>query len=202
MTFTVAHLRWTSAKAGLPESVRAAFKESAVEPFEPFEVLMIRPVFRFRLPGDFGPSRLDAWVLGHCRGQIVSIAVEGTIDAPVGRTIQQWLAGPSDHNEKLHRLCSLCRGLGLPEVIPQTIRYTFLRHTYSAVLQALAINAQHATLLVHSFSLHDTSFEDYEAFVGLFGVAGRPDKITSCGQRSGVNLHCAWVRGEQVYRQM
>ena len=144
----------------------------------------------------------DAWVLGRSRGQLVSIAVEGKIEESFGRTLQEWLAGPAEQDNKLVRLRGLCRGLGLPEGIPQTTRYQLLHRTYSAVSQALSMNASHAVLLIHSFSPHDTSFEDYNAFVGLFGAAGGVDRIASCGQRSGVNLYCAWVRGEQFYREM
>jgi hypothetical protein len=105
--------------------------------------------------------------------------------------LSEWLEGASDG--KRERLGAMSKLLTIGEP-PPSIRYQLLHRTASAILEAQRFLASDAVMLVHSFSQADASLSDYQAFLGLLGVAGGVNQAVSVGFRSGVQLHLAWVR--------
>ncbi|WP_287042688.1 hypothetical protein [Desulfonatronospira sp. MSAO_Bac3] len=158
-------------------------------------MLLAFPEHQVPLPGGSRPSQNDIWVLARSQGELISIAVEGKVSESFGPTIQEWQAQSSPG--KTARLEFLQRLLEL-DLVPLSIRYQLLHRTASAIIEAQRFNAQHAVMLVHSFSQSHEGFHDYAAFAELMGGSASRDSIISAGSRSGVSLHLAWVQGNTV----
>jgi hypothetical protein len=88
--------------------------------------------------------------------------------------------------------------LGLGD-IPGDIQYQLLHRTASTVIEAERFGARRAVMLVHSFSPTDDGLEDYQAFLGLYGVNGRPGVLVRLKRTHGIHLYCGWVHGEPKY---
>lgn len=180
---------------GFPAEVRAALASS--ETFADIEMLLGIPEHQVPLPGGSRPSQNDLWVLARCGSGLVSIAVEGKVGEPFGPTVAEWQAEGSKGKDK--RLAFLCDLLGLPQPVPGAIRYQLLHRTASALLEAQRFNAPHAVMLVHSFSQSHQWFDDYSAFVRLFGVETEINRLVSLGPRSDIDLSLCWVVGNPCF---
>jgi len=185
---------WQEAE-GVPASVHHLLSD--VESFRGFEILLVLPRHFVPLPGGFYPAENDIWALARCRDGLISLAVKGMGREPFGETMQEWLQDFSAGKQR--RLDFLCSLLEVDQPVPVGIRYPLLKWTASAVMEAVRFHARYAVLLVHSFSACDHWFEDYQAFLGLFGVRGAPDRVVAAGDRLGASLHFGWVRGEEEY---
>ncbi|MEK7699713.1 MAG: hypothetical protein AAB332_04860 [Planctomycetota bacterium] len=178
---------------GLPDEVRSVLTQEPA--FEGLETLIAIPEHKVMLNGGSRPSQNDVWVIARTKTSLVSIAVEGKVSESFGPTMAEWGINPS--GGKLERLHYLCSVLGLKTKPDDDIRDQFLHRTASAIIEAIRFHANHAVMLVHSFSEKKVGFADYERFLSLFNVVGEVDKIISAGQVSGVNLYFAWVRGNE-----
>lgn len=185
---------WQEAN-GFPSEVHQAL--ASYEPLADIKLLLALPEHQVHLPGGSRPSQNDIWVLARAGTELVSIAVEGKVNEPFGPALADWLDGGSAG--KTVRLAFLRNELGLPEDIPDTVRYQLLHRTASAIIEAKRFGAKHAVMLVHSFSQSNLWFEDYSAFAALLGAQVEVNRITSIGERDGVHLHLAWVCGDDEY---
>jgi hypothetical protein len=164
--------------------------------FPAIELLLAIPEHQVPLPGGSSPSQNDIWALARSQGQLVSIAVEGKVSEPFGPTVQEWQLEAS--SGKSDRLSFLLQVLGISSV-PEVTRYQLLHRTASAIIEAQRFNAESAVMLVHSFSQSNEWFQDFAALVSLMGSNAIENGIVSVGNRSGVMLHLAWVRGNAAY---
>lgn len=177
---------------GFPVEVEAVLASK----FPSVDLLLALPEHQVDLPGGVRPSQNDIWVLARDEGQLISIAVEGKVSEPFGPTVGEWKVASS--SGKVERLSYLLQILGLSSVT-ESIRYQLLHRTASAIIEAQRFNAVHAVMLVHSFSQSSEWFQDYAAFVSLMGGIAGENSIASIGDRSGVQLHLAWVQGDAQY---
>ena len=76
------------------------------------------------------------------------------------------------------------------------IRYQLLHRIAAAKLEAAHFNAAYAVMLIHTFSPVDANFEDFQAFVGLYGQRAVSDQLIVLTQVEGVQLLTAWVHGD------
>ena len=143
-----------------------------------------------RTPGRRSQTDLLAFVkLAH--GNAV-IAVEGKVDEPFGQLVSTW----NDRTPgKKRRLEALCASLGLRVADVGDIRYQLLHRTASAIYEAQRYRTNRAIMLVHSFSIADTSFRDFQAFAALkrtpIPTVNRVSEEREC---EGVRLRLAWVK--------
>jgi hypothetical protein len=182
---------WQEADDFPPEVVAVLLPQ-----FPSVELLLALPEHQVALPGGSRPSQNDIWVLARSEKNLISITVEGKVSEPFGPTVQEWQKTPS--SGKSERLAYLLNILGLSSV-PGTIRYQLLHRTVSAIIEAQRFNATHAVMLVHSFSQSSEWFQDYAAFVSLMGGKASENDMVSVDTNSGVSLHLAWVRGNEVF---
>ncbi len=182
---------WQEA-AGFPAEVASVLASQ----FAAVELLLALPEHKVPLLGGSRSSQNDIWVLARSEGKLISIAVEGKVSEPFGPTVQEWETESS--SGKSERLMYLLALLGLSS-IPDTTRYQLLHRTASAIIEAQRFNADHAVMLVHSFSQSGEWFQDYAAFVSLMGGNATENSMVPVGSRSGVSLHLAWVRGNARY---
>jgi len=187
---------WEEA-GGFPESVEQVFSQSDLELFKGIKFLLGFPEYEVPLPGGRRPSQSDIFVLAHSQGQLITIAVEGKVAESFGPIISRWKV--PDSKGKRSRLDYLCGLLRLSDNSLDSIRYQLLHRTASALIEAERFNASAAMMMVHSFSQEHVWFEDYQAFLNLFGKGGVPNSISHVGERNGVELYLSWVTGEERY---
>lgn len=189
---TLAHC-WEDAD-GFPAEVRDVLEQHPV--LASAEPLLVFPEWRVDLPGGRRPSQNDVWVLARCDEGLVSIAVEGKVEEPFGEPLGEWKTESSPG--KVQRLDFLVKTLGLSDSPPDPIRYQLLHRTASAIIEAERYGACCAVMLVHTFSRQDSWFDDYSAFLSLFGVEAGVGRLSST-EVGDMPLHLGWVHGNERY---
>lgn len=124
------------------------------------------------------------------------IAVEGKVDERFGELVSNW----NDHKPgKKRRLESLCATLGLRVAGIGGIRYQLLHRTASAIYEAQRYKTERAIMLVHSFSVTDTSFGDFQAFTESMGVPVQTvNQVSEELECEGIRLRLAWVKDQPI----
>ncbi len=173
---------------------------SMVPAFEALETLLVIPEHKVSLPGGNRPSQSDVWALARSKDSLVSIAVEGKVSEPFGPTIGEWLAGSTPGKEE--RLGFLCKELSLPCPPPPNVRYQLLHRSVSAVLEARRFLTQEAVMIVHSFSPCKSGFDDFAAFIALFGLSADIGRPARKRLDTGMTLTFVWVQGDEKYLRM
>ena len=187
---------WTEAR-GFPSEVQAVFDESEPVCLHDLEFLIGIPEHEVPLPGGRRPSQNDVFVLAKGSDGLVSIAVEGKVsesfDLPVDKRFADPTPGQSTRLEFLLKLLELDRdavgGIG----------YQLLHRTASCVLEARRFGARHAVMLVHSFSQELKHFEDYAAFVGLYGQTVEANRLIEVRRLGDITLYLGWSVGSAEY---
>ena len=127
----------------------------------------------------------------------MTIAVEGKVsecfDLPVDERFIEPTPGQSTRLEYLLKLLELDRdavgGIG----------YQLLHRTASSVLEARRFGARHAVMLVHSFSQELEHFDDYAAFVGVYGQTAQANRLIEARHFADITLYFGWVVGSAEY---
>lgn len=182
---------WEGAN-GFPKGIKEALDDSEFKQFGEINVLFGFPEYKVTLPGGGHASQNDLYVIAKAGSELVSIMVEGKVNEPFGEKVRKWL-GDVPSNGKQERLAFLLELLNLKEDNCMEVRYQLLHRTASALIEAEKINAKHAIMLVHSFSKEYKWFEDYKAFVRLFGLNTEKDRIFGPVNLNGIDLYLGWV---------
>ncbi|NQW24002.1 MAG: hypothetical protein HQ475_11210 [SAR202 cluster bacterium] len=188
--------RWESAQ-GFPESVSQVFVDSGYSQLQNLEFVLGFPEYQTALPGGVRASQGDVFVLAKSGSDLVTITVEGKVNEEFGPLTGEWRNDQS--RGKQVRLAALTKRLRISRNRVDHIRYQLLHRTASALIEAERFNAKSAVMLVHSFSQEHAWFEDYKAFVSLFGKSAEPNSVSYIGRRNGVHLYTAWVAGESHF---
>lgn len=178
------------APGGLPSEVRAVLAQRPA--FAEIRALLVVPEHVTPLPGGSAGSHTDALVLARAVDGLAVIAVEGKVDESFGPTVAEWRVDASPGKEE--RLAYLLGVVGLDHA-PGEVRYQLLHRTAAALLEADAFAATHAVVLIHAFGNTSTGFDDFAAFVALFGVEARPGALASVARGDGRWLHFGWAQG-------
>lgn len=192
---SIAH-SWTEAR-GFPAEIQAIFEDSSVSCLHDLEFLIGIPEHEVPLPGGRRPSQNDVFVLAKGSDGLVSIAVEGKVSEPFDSPIDKRFAEPTSGQST--RLDFLLNLLQLSRDDVGAIGYQLLHRTASAVLEAQRFGARHAVMLVHSFSQEMMHFDDYSAFVGLYGQEAEANRLFEAKQLGGITLYLGWVVGNAEY---
>lgn len=186
---------WEAAD-GFPTEISQLFQSSEEPTLRTIKYLMAFPEWKVSLPGGPTASPNDLFVLGKTDDGLVTIMIEGKVSESFGPTVGEWLAESSQG--KNQRLDFLQEHLGLSQ-IPAATRYQLLHRTASALIEANRFAAKRAVMIVQSFSKKDQWFEDYQAFLQLFGVSAEPGQLVFVGETQAVKLSCGWARGNLRY---
>lgn len=181
---------WQRAQ-GFPKAVQTAFEGSG-RLFEEIELLLALPEFKTPLPGGGRASQTDLFVLARTARVLVAIGVEGKVRETFGPTVREWL-GSNPSNGKRERLGYLCQLLQIPPEQAHTCRYQLLHRTAATLIEAQRFTAQHAVMLVHSFSTNHDGFDDFDNFASLLGTKARIGDLAPTSPRDGILLHLGWV---------
>lgn len=125
--------------------------------------------------------------------------VEGKVNESFGPTLGDLRAEESAG--KKARLKFLLRTIGLRDDPGDAIRYQLLHRTASAILEGERFHAVAAVMLVHSFSARRAGFQDYKAFLRLYGVAAEVGLLQVVTNKTAIPLLAAWVPGEPKFLQ-
>lgn len=177
------------ASEGFPSEILAPLSGS----FPAIRPLITIPEFKVNLPGGQRPSQNDIWVLARSKDSLISVAVEGKVEEPFDRPVKDWLTAAS--TGKLERWEFLKKKLGLHDEPDGSLMYQLFHRTASAIIQAEEFKANHAILVVHSFSPTSSWFNEYAAFLELFGVVAAKAKLQSSARPTPVPLHFLWATG-------
>lgn len=181
---------WESADGWPPEV--AALLESDPD-FAGLEMTLAIPEHKVPLPGPGNPSQNDLFVLAGNAAGPVAVMVEGKAAEPFGQPLGRWRQGASDG--KRRRLAHLQDILGLSNKLPDSVRYQLLHRTASALIEARRFRAKAAVMLVHSFSPTHQWFNDFAAFLDLFGVNAKPGQLHRVSGETDVPLYAGWATG-------
>jgi len=122
---------------------------------------------------------------------VCAVAVEGKRDESFGELVGEWLTDAS--TGKQTRLQYITDKLGLPYPPPDHIRYQLLHRAASAVIEAERFNADCAAMIVQSFSPEHAWFEDFEEFLGLFGIDSVKRDQRYKTEKLGITLYFGWA---------
>ena len=188
-----------SAPGGLPAEVRAVLGTAPA--FARLEALLVIPAHVTPLPGAGEDAPGDALVLARAVDGLAALAVVGAAADGFGPTIGAWRAESAPGTEP--RLAHLLDVLGL-DAVPDDVRVQLLHRAAAALIEADAFAATHAVLLVHAFARRapagappppPVGFDDFAAFVALFGAEARPGVVATVARAGGRWLHFAWAQG-------
>lgn len=187
---------WTEAQ-GFPKEVRAVLDSADTRGLRDLDFLFGIPEHEVPLPGGRRPSQNDVFVLAKGPEGLVSIAVEGKVSESFDLPVDERFAQPTPGQTV--RLDFLLELLGLDRGDVRGIRYQLLHRTASSILEAQRFGASNAVMLVHSFSQDMAHFDDFAAFVGLFGKTAEADRLIKARQFGEITLYLGWAVGNAEY---
>ena len=190
---------WQEADAFPPE-VAALLASAADDNLRHVELLLAIPEHKVYFPPMQGhPSQNDVFALGKAiNGDLVSIAVEAKVSEPFDLLVDEWIADPT--RGKTERLGFLKEKLRIGGDKPiGNIRYQLLHRLSSALLEAERFSAKYAILVVHSFSKLDEWFDDFSAFLSLYGQEARVGKLAPLDLNTSIKVFAGWARGDPKY---
>ncbi|MEB1809577.1 MAG: hypothetical protein LPK26_20155 [Bacillaceae bacterium] len=190
--YELAHC-WEEAN-NLPSCVESVFHQSGIPLFKDVNVLYGFPEYKVPLPGGNASSQNDLYVLAQTNNELLTIMVEGKVSEPFGETVATWL-GDNPSEGKRKRLDFLLNLLSLNEDTVLNKRYQLLHRAASALIEANKVNADHALMLIHSFSKTGKWFGDYAEIVKLFQLSPEKDGLVGPVKLNGINLYFGWVTG-------
>lgn len=195
--YAMAHA-WEDA-AGFPKSVKQVLESTIFVDCVP---IVAFPEHTTAIPksGSGKHPQNDVFILAKLTdGQLATIVVEGKVTEDFDKTLAEWFLSTKEPDR---RLSTYLHYIGLSREGIDYIRYQLIQRTAAAIYEARQYNAKYALMLVHSFSQSDEHFEDYEAFVKLYGipsiVVGQMAKLITVHD---IDLYTAWVRGDARYLQ-
>ena len=193
---TLAHC-WES-NEGFPEEFESAFEKSGLQ----LEILLAIPEFKVDLDTAKKPSQNDIFVLAKDNEGLIVIMVEGKVDEPFDKTIEEWKT--QDGGGKKPRFDYLLEQLELNKNINfDSYYYQLFHRTVSAISTSKKFGAKKAMMIVHSFSRVSSHFEAYKDFAKLLKNDDQiePDEICYCKQIGEISLFLGWIVGDQKYLQ-
>ena len=183
---------WQNA-SGLPHKVRQVLESYSGKVFSKIEMLLGIPEYKVSLPGGGRASQNDLFVLARTEASLLSIMVEGKVFESFGPLVENWKVNMS--SGKKERLGYLCNLLALDENSVDRLRYQLLHRSASAIITAKQFHCNAGLVLVHSFNDSDKSFNDYEAFLNVYGLRAKVDEVVGPIILSGIPMYWAWVKG-------
>ncbi len=186
---------WEAA-AGLPPEISAMFAPLG----EPAELLLGLPEHKVPLPGSTrGSSQNDLFALVRAADATFAVAVEGKVDEPFDKSLDDWLVDASPG--KRERLAFIADALGLTEPLPGDVHYQLLHRTASAVIEARRFKTDAAAMIVHSFSPTGKWFDAFARFLALFELQAERGRLHRLPLNEAKPLYVGWAAGDRQFLQ-
>lgn len=180
---------WEAAR-GFPTEILALLSPC----FPNIQMIKAAVEHKVPMPGIGRASQNDLFVYAQASDEDLRIAIEGKVSEKLGPTIKEWHSGSANKDVRLLGILNL---IDLPRNIPDSIRYQLLHRMASPVVEAKASGAKHAIMIVHSFSDLDESFDDFSAFLGLYGISKiQAGILYPLKTVNNLTLYAGWARGD------
>jgi len=179
-----------------PKIVKNALASSKIAENKEIQFIQGIPEYKVDLPGGNRASQNDLFVLAKIGGELVVIMVEGKHREPFGPTVAEWKTKDGFSEGKRSRLAHLATTLDVSLSNIDELRYQLFHRTVSAILTAQKYCAKKAIMMVHTFSLNNDSYPDYEAFAKMLGYKPEMNCFTEYKNKSGILLSLGWVNNE------
>lgn len=180
---------------GLPAEIKSTLEARFGSPVEP---LVVIPEYKVAMPGSVtGASQNDVFLFCRVGDQTAVVMVEGKVNESFDKTVQDWL-GQTPSAPKQVRIQALCELLGVAQSECLQLRYQLFHRCASAIYEANRFCADHAVMLVHSFSQENRWFDDFSAFARMIGTDPEIGVI-STSNAGARPLHIGWVTGDPQF---
>jgi hypothetical protein len=187
--YELAHA-WQSAER-FPPAVGHALEHA---PFGAPELLFAVPEHKVSMPGRGGSSATDLFALARAvSGDLIAIAVEGKVRESFDKPVSEWLVDPRGNRPNRQQRLAGAETLGLRDRELNDLPYQLLHRSAAPIIEAGRYNAEHALMLVHSFSETMDHHVEYVAFAEAMGVTGMPGQVEFVGVRDGVQFYLCWI---------
>ncbi len=196
---------------GIPPSVKSVLQQAP----EWRSIELLEGIFEreTNLPGRGRPSQTDLLAIVRLERSNAILGVEGKVDEPFGRLVDDWLAGtavreeaasastyePTDKNRRF-RLAGLCAALDVDPTAVGRLHYQLFHRTCVALFEAKRFGYPRAAMLVHSFAAKPTppakpaGFDEFSAFaLAVKMPVEGPNTISAPRPCDGVEMRLAWV---------
>ena len=100
---------------------------------------------------------------------------------------------------RAQRLSFLLEKLALSETKADDVVYQLVQRTASAVVEAGRFNAKYAVMIVQSFSLKDSHYEQFEKFVNAFNKSPKIGELVEISTYNDIRIFVGWARGNEKY---
>ena len=185
---------WVNAANDIPASVRSVLDTCPDYAGAALVEGLFERKVGLRTPG--GPSQTDLLAFVKSDHGYAVVAVEGKVDESFRSRVSTW---NSRSPGKESRLNALCTTLGLRVADIGGIRYQLLHRTASAIYEAQRYLTERAIMLVHSFSVTDRSFCDFQAFARSMGIpVDAVNQVSEERECEGIRLRLAWVKDQPI----
>jgi hypothetical protein len=187
---------WETA-GGLPPEISSMFTKAQDSELRGARLVFAAPEYRVPLKGGPRASQNDVFALLASRSWLICLMVEGKAREDFGPTLEQWRRKTSERGYRA-RWKHILENVGLPEPIPDHIRYQLLHRTASAVIEAKRLHAACAVMIVQSFISSDRQnhFRDFAKFLSLYGRKAQKGRLTFLNDVDGVQLYSGWAEGK------
>jgi len=191
---------WTDAD-GLPGEIADLLATSDEPALQKVEPLLIIPELITPVAGKGEPPHSDVFVLGKASDKaLVSITIEGKVKESFGNnhSVATWKQKGNIEN-RAQRLSFLLEKLALSETKADDVVYQLVQRTASAVVEAGRFNAKYAVMIVQSFSLKDSHYEQFEKFVNAFNKSPKIGELVEISTYNDIRIFVGWARGNEKY---
>jgi hypothetical protein len=181
-----------------PKIVRNALASSKIAKDKEIQFIQGIPEYKVDIPGGNRASQNDLFVLAKIDNELVVIMVEGKHREPFGPTVAEWKVKDGFSEGKQSRLAYLAATLDLPLSNIEELRYQLFHRTVSAILTAQKYCTKKAIMMIHTFSLNNDSYPDYEAFAKMLGYKPKINCFTEYKSKSSILLSLGWVNDKGI----
>ena len=173
---------------GIPAKLNIILEHALRSEFKP---LFGFPEFVVSIPGGSRGSQNDIYVIGQAKSELVVLMIEGKVKESFDKTLDDKVQELSHgyHNARLKYLCEL---LGIDLSQASKIRYQLIHRLASVVIEAQRIGSTKGFLIIHSFSKNNDHYEDFQAFLSLFGVKSEFNMPISGPKIGGIEVSFIW----------
>lgn len=182
-------VKWLSFQKGFPDTVQATL--NTCQEFQGAKLIEAYFEKKVDLGTPGRASQNDILAFADITNGKLVLAVEGKVKEPFGPLVRDKGKTPGERV----RLNDLCQRLELKVNESGKLRYQLLHRTVSALLEAERHGCSYALMLVHSFCMHDTSFEDYRRFADALGISdAKLNSVVGFKQFDNIKLFLGWVK--------
>jgi hypothetical protein len=180
---------------GFPKEVESVLIDSEIPIFKNLNILFGFPEYKVSIQGGSRHSQNDLYLYSRSGDDIVVVMVEGKVDEPFDKTVNNWLKDKKNNHDH-PRLLYLKELLNIQQKDIGNIYYQLLHRTASVIIESKRVKASHGLVLIHSFSEKDSHYDAYRDFLDLFNLSAKINRISGPVLFDKVSVYFTWIKGD------